>query len=360
LSELHLFIVWQNAYQHKERIIADLAKRFVLHRVTEITWSETHFSDNMSRFYGEKLPFDSYKEKHCGRGPFTLITFTDRFPNYALRETSRGTERVNVNIFDLKTVYREWTGGGHLIHATNSPAETKHDLMLLLGCTTNDYSLNVSHDGAQPGQRGAIRRDVIGSEGWASLSELFYVLNATMEYVVLRNFENLPNLLPGHDDIDLLVRSANGAAYITNAINTFPNESKRVHYRVRVAGNDVPFDFRYVGDNYMPRSMCEKILQNKIMDSRGFYRPSDKDYFWSLLYHGLVHKPSLSDDYKTRLCHLAETSDIDIAEGTLKDAAACWAILTREMERREIDFSRPDDPSVGFHLPHPTQHPCCV
>ena len=42
-------------------------------------------------------------------------------------------------MFDSKFMYREWTGGGHKIHCTNSIDETNHDLTLLLDKNAEDY-----------------------------------------------------------------------------------------------------------------------------------------------------------------------------------------------------------------------------
>ena len=54
--ELHLFILWQNALEKANAIVADMQSRFTIRRVFAVHWSEQHFSSNMSRFYGQKLP----------------------------------------------------------------------------------------------------------------------------------------------------------------------------------------------------------------------------------------------------------------------------------------------------------------
>ena len=66
-------------------------------------------------------------------------------------------------------------------------------------------------------------RDLTGTDSWDSLQELFYVMNATVDYVVLRNFECLPEAytLRGHGDIDLLVHDYDEAVRITCAKRVF-------------------------------------------------------------------------------------------------------------------------------------------
>ena len=54
-----------------------------------------------------------------------------------------------INTFDAKQTYRTWTGGGNHIHASNTPEESEHDLVLLLGKNLKDVrdSLSKKWDG---------------------------------------------------------------------------------------------------------------------------------------------------------------------------------------------------------------------
>ena len=131
-SELHLFIVWSKAIDSYDNIISDLKIKFDILDVYLVKWNKHLFSSNLSRFYGANLPNGSHKEKHCGRDEFILIIIRDPYPVYDYRVTTIGKEKVNAKVFDSKVAYRDMTGGGHKIHATNSLEETSHDLMLLL------------------------------------------------------------------------------------------------------------------------------------------------------------------------------------------------------------------------------------
>jgi len=111
MPETHLFIIWENAQLKKEEILEDIRNSFKIIKIYKIKWSEEYFSDNLSRFYGTNLPNESDKEKHCGRGPFTLIVILDENPIYEERQTSKGIKIVNINTFDKKEYYRNLTGG---------------------------------------------------------------------------------------------------------------------------------------------------------------------------------------------------------------------------------------------------------
>jgi len=73
MKEIHLLIVWSKALNKKEKILDDLCNKFDILEVINVTWTLDKFSENLSRFYGENLPKNSEKEKHCGNGIFTCI-----------------------------------------------------------------------------------------------------------------------------------------------------------------------------------------------------------------------------------------------------------------------------------------------
>ena len=60
-AEFHLFIIWENAGHELEAILEILDEDLDLLRVTQVTWSEARFSENLTRFYGENLPRGSFK-----------------------------------------------------------------------------------------------------------------------------------------------------------------------------------------------------------------------------------------------------------------------------------------------------------
>lgn len=348
-KEIHLFIIWQNAYVETHRIIDDIKKRFGFCDIYEIHWSRERFSENLSRLYGQKLPPNSSKELHCGIGPFTLIVVSDSNPNYGMRKSSSGPMSVNTNIFDAKSRYRQWTGGGHKIHATNTFEEVNHDLVLLLGLNIKDY-LHKQKDKRWNGKTTIIKKDLSGSQGWNGLGELFYVLNSTVDYVVLRNFERLPEKyrLESHGDIDLLVSDYKETLWITNSKPLF-KENYRVHNQVRIIGQDVAFDFRFFGDNYYDEPWERKILKDRVLEKNAFFRPNDEDYFYSLLYHALVHKPKIKDDYIEKLISLADRAKIEnFYPKMFSDMKALKSFLDNYLQSVGFNYTRPNDFSVYY------------
>ena len=227
--------------------------------------------------------------------------YEDPNANYGFRKTSRGEEEyVNKNSFDKKTLYREWTRGQgrrvhSRIHGSNSPEETDHDLTLLFGMSAQDF---IEKKDTIPE---CWEHDIVGSTGWDSLQQLFYILNHTCKYAVLRNFEGLPGSFHygEHEDIDILADNYENIVGISNSVPVF-NKDYRVQCLCNINGHKTQFDFRYIGDGYYDYKWEKAIIDNRIKYN-GIYVPNDNDYSYMLLYHALIHKRRIADDYTTRL-----------------------------------------------------------
>ena len=122
-NEIHIVLIWEKGLHKLDQILYDIKNSFDILEVKKVIWNNKFFSSNLTRFYGQNLPDGSFKEKHCGSGPFVSIVLRDNNPVYAKRQTSKGKALVNAAIFDKKSMYREWTGGGHKIHASNNLSE---------------------------------------------------------------------------------------------------------------------------------------------------------------------------------------------------------------------------------------------
>ncbi|MEX1052004.1 MAG: hypothetical protein WEC83_01290 [Patescibacteria group bacterium] len=345
-TEVHLFILWENARQIEEQIIADISKKFKVLKAYEVCWSQEKFSENLSRFYGTKLPTNSRKEAHVGTEPFLAVVVEDRQPIYKVHTTTKGDMAVNTNLFTSKTLHREWTGGGHRIHATNTAEEADHDLMLLFGKTGADFLSEFNQSQSPLVERW--EKDLVGSDGWANLSELFKVLNATVRYVVLRNFELMPDkfYFGKHGDIDLLVENYKDAQLIINSRPVFSHKY-RVHHEVRIGQDNVRLDLRFVGDSYYDERWEKAILAGRQLRQGAFYIPAERDYFFSLLYHALIHKTEISSDYINRLSAIAQTANLKMVVGSFRvDGARALADFLLETG---YAYTQPYDKSVYFN-----------
>ena len=343
-EEVHLFIIWENARNKQKEILEDIKSNFEIIKIYEMEWSKEKFSEDLSRFYGTNLPNGSHKEKHCGTGKFVLIIVKDKKPIYEERMTSKGTQIVNINMFDKKEEYRELTGGGHKVHATNNETETNHDLTLLLGKNIEDYLKENSKK--WNGKIEEKKQDLIGNNGWKNAKEMFYALNNCTKYAILRNYEVLPEeiYINEHNDIDLICESKEDVTYILNA-EPVHKEEYRVQYKAKVENKIAYFDLRYIGDNYYDEKMEKNILNNRVYNEKGFFTLDKENYFYSLLYHALIQKLDFSEEYRKRL--------INMNIENIKETASLEEfinILKKWMIANEYIMLKPNDESVIFNL----------
>lgn len=349
---IHILIIWSSAIDKKDFIIRDLQSQFRIMRIFNMHWDEKKFFSNYRTFYAHSLKnfnlsqfttIIKNKITHCGIGDFTLVVFEDPNPDLQERETSSGKRLVNVRVFDKKTQYRTMTGGGHKIHSSDDAWETNKDLTLLFGLCTHDF-LN-KYQGSSL-EETTINKNCEGVGGYESITQLFYVLNNTIKYCVLRNHECLPNeyTVEGHGDIDLLVEHFNYMRYLTFAKPVF-KEPYRVYHTIRIAGNDIPFDFRHIGDNYYDKPWEEKILNNRILTKNLFYTPSAEDQYYSLLYHAYIQKWEVKADYLPKLTIFAKS----INEVFCPEIESVIKQLDSFLEKNRYEYIRPTDKTVVYN-----------
>lgn len=340
MSEYHLFIVWHNGNAILNRVLEDIRSNFSVLKVIEIDWNPEDFTMCLRRFYGKNLPAGSKKEEEVGIGPFTVIVVRDDNPLYVPRRTNQNVKSVNINMFDSKEVYRHWAKS-NVVHATNSTDEFRHDFYMLFGTNPSFETIL--------GMPERYHNSIAGSHGWNSLEDLLNALNNTVRYVILRNFENYPREVQYgvHSDIDILCDNYALATQILNGVRT--NSGKgRVQNRVNVGQDYILCDIRYVGDNYYDNKWEADILSNRIFNSNGFFTPCDTDLLYTLLYHVIVQKRIISEDYCERIKKLSSrilNEPIDIM-----DEGKSIEQLNEYLRKNNYHYIEPKDSSVGYNF----------
>jgi len=295
-KEIHLFILWEKAREFEEEILKDIQNNFKIIQTFSITWSPYNVSKNFTRFYGQKLPKNSHKELHCGKGEFKLIVIEDENPIYSYRKTSSGTRYVNINMFDSKMRYRKLTGGGHKIHGTDNTKETKHDLVLLTGYSINDFLKKITKNKGNI----KLKRDLVGTNGWKSFDELFYTLNECSEYIVLRNYQNIniEYISCNKGDVDLLVKDRKEICYILGDINAVEKENK--HLEIDVDKNIILFEVYEKGKNLFYKKFEDDLIKYK-KKTNFIYHPNQEMNLFALIYHALLLNKEFSEKHRKRI-----------------------------------------------------------
>lgn len=171
---IHIFVIWSEARHEEHRILQDLAARFTLLDLVEVVWSPGDtFAANLSRMYGDDLPPNSAKELHSGTAPFLAVLVEDRRPRYRPRRTNKGVRILNASVFDARRQYRQWTGGGYRVHASDCVAETRRNVALLFGEQLETFR---GRHVTFPTTPRVLRADLAGTNGWTSMTQLLTVL----------------------------------------------------------------------------------------------------------------------------------------------------------------------------------------
>lgn len=184
---------------------------------------------------------------------------------------------------------------------------------------------------------------------FTDLKAVLDALNAGISYVILRNWQALPEEVDigGHGDLDMLVEDLKKAEQVLSAIKHFPGVY-RVHYRVPVGDSSIRADLRYVGDRYYHPKWEADILQRRIVNPKGFYTPSDEDHFYSLLYHGACHKSWQwpRPDYVKVLAELGPKIGIDVTTKSFSHSPTVGNLLKGYMKKHGYGFVDPIDRTV--------------
>lgn len=301
---LHTLIIWPNAMNKEQFILDDVRKSFKIKRLFHLNWTQQEFLKNLYVFYASmdaaKMDTIAYKNmitnkvKTNGTGRFTVLVVEDPKPKIEHTKTIGGECDANTNIYAKKTYYRSLTKPGYKIHSSNNTAETDRDLLSLFNLTVDEFKKKYPGYDETPIEYTEKSRGAKG--GFDTIYDFFKTLNNNIRYCVLRGFEELPEKYPvDGGDIDLLVEDKRFFKYLTDGRKVYP-EVYRVQYEVNIAGRPVKIDVRNVGDNYYCKKWEEDILTRRLKID-GIYVPCNDDYKYSLLYHCLLQKKSISPKY---------------------------------------------------------------
>lgn len=125
-----------------------------------------------------------------------------------------------------------------------------------------------------------------------NLAQFFsYMNDIDFNYVVLRNWDNLPYSveLGEHTDLDLLVYDLN------HWLEIFPQakreyDAPRVRFKLPIDNSYIFCDIRMPGDGYYPLDFSLAILDSKEFNDKGFYTPNPMHFRLALAYHAVHHK----------------------------------------------------------------------
>ena len=184
---------------------------------------------------------------------------------------------------------------------------------------------------------------------WINFREFIEVANNNCNWLVLRNFEYLPDDFFGNDkDVDVLCEDLEGFVKIMK-LKKIPFSTS--NYETVIDGKVVPFDIRFLGDGYYDKLWQYKMLTNKIYTNRFVPRMNDKDYFYGLIYHSKIQKYEVKELYKKRLFELAKSLKINSYQlNSIGDDKYLANLLSAFMNSNSYNYTSTVDISVPKNL----------
>lgn len=335
-EEYIVWIIWSEARKFETEIINEITKKFEIVKKYYVTWPKERFGVNLSAFYGDQFWDEPFQVFTRGTGEFLMLVCRDMHPCYESRMTGRGIKNVNVNSFELKQKIRGGIIKNMAVHAANDTAETKRALALILGRSLKDLLA----DGAFDGTDESIEKDVEGVDGWENLEHLFYILNESCEYVVLRGFDDLPgrHRMDVQGDVDLLVSDLQAFLVFLNPYYEIKKNAFRFMNYIDLKDQNILIHPKFIGDNYYSYEFEREIMHSRKRNDAGIYIPSEEMLFWSLLYHGIFHKRNVKK-YDSLLFGLAQKMQIDYRsdEGHLQYLLADWLAKKGYYVKKHLD-----------------------
>ena len=164
-NNINVFVLWANGRHKETEILSVIQERFEILQTYEIIWNSKYFTQNLSRFYGKKLPCAYRKKKLCGTGSFLVICINDPLPQIY--------DNKNLNLTSVKHHCRQILGGNYL-HASDYKTEAEENLLLLTGLSPTELPQTPHPQALTPI---ILHQDLVGTPTWESEEQLLDFIN---------------------------------------------------------------------------------------------------------------------------------------------------------------------------------------
>ncbi|XAG07682.1 hypothetical protein NM432_12215 [Vibrio metschnikovii] len=144
---------------------------------------------------------------------------------------------------------------------------------------------------------------------WETFREFISYANKHCDWLILRNFEYLPDDFFGNDkDVDILCLDLE---HFVSTMGLVKRSWGVGAYKGIIQEKEVDFDIRFLGDGYYDKLWQSRMLKNKQFTVSDVPRMSIEDYFYSLIWHAKLQKTLVKDIYVTRLHELAREINLN-------------------------------------------------
>ncbi len=337
-TEPHILILWKpEDYQFIKKVVESKFK--IIKTFEVVSLLKNVGDDGRKQIMDALYRYDGSTPGEKGKQPFHVIIIEDKNPVYAIRDATRKTKPVNLNMYDLKHELRKGRSG--YLHATDNLEEVHDNLEVLAHIMADDSIYDIWRNWRPK---------------FDGMKEFFKKINSNrnLNYVIMRNFDHYPEsvTVDEHTDIDILVDDYFLFKSLVGGKNrkkpAYEDGGHKVANLVQFSDKEVTVDTRFVGDNYYCTEWQNCILENKKM-YKGFYIMDEENHFYSLLYHALVHKSSISNTYIKSFLVMGKNLGLDVHKDNVTNRKYLRTILDDFMNDKEYKYVRANDRGVLFN-----------
>lgn len=344
-TSLGLFVIWPIGRSNAGPIVDDLAHRFEVLDLIEVTWSDPLVRRNYQRFYSDLDVAGVYHELNKGRGPFLVVIVRDESPVVEARQTTRGVRPVSANFVDAKNRYRDELGNMG-VHCGENEWESTRDLAVLLGLPPSNLSAAEPMDRLESVR--SIHRDPTGTDGWSSVTEMLTFLNPIVPYVAIGGPD------PTDGPIQLMTSEPHTLHTIIDGrpVDGHPRPVGG-RFLVTIAGRSVPLDIRPVTSGFIDEGWARAVLDDRRPDEDGILRAPPEDDLAIRAYLAVTRRRRLSAADLRTVRTLVNTdrreTGPDLGLDPELDRRAATDIVSRYLDRHGYRFVQPLDPTIIVH-----------
>ena len=338
-EEIHTIIAWDGNkdYEETKKYCENLPLNFeiLFEKKIELT------KDDEKRLAYSVDYCDGSRVKD---GCLYLTIIKDKNPCYLYKQATSCKQVLNKNMKLLKEDMRLKIGGSINSYFTIHTSYNTEETLLVL------KPLNLDHFVKRP--------------TFKNFKELFDFLNSNplLKYVVQRSFHEIEEPLnyfkAGHD-IDILVndyyyfKALTGARSVNKKRMRENDNGQIIQSTINIENTEVPFDIRFVGDDYVDSNWEKDMLDRKIVHNLKndvqIYIPNTQDELYSIIYHIIIQK---SNPTKSKHIHrvqelikLSGETEIDF-----NNIPHVKSRLDKFLKNNKYTYKKPYDKGVGFFM----------
>jgi len=339
-SEIHTIIAWDAKKYASSTIdyLKTLPEHIEVLYKNEITLTKEEELELAESVY-------TTKNSRVKNSSIYLVIIKDTNPIYSYEKATSCWQVLNKNMKIIKEDMRLKIGGSitnyHSIHTSYNQEEA---LLVLKPLKYDDYVKRITFE---------------------NFKDFFDHLNkhTKLKYLIQRSFheiENPPEFFENNKDVDILVndyyyfKALTGARSVNKKNMRENDNGYHIQSKINIGGVEIPFDIRFVGDDYVDsnweKDMLNRIIKHTLKNNIVINIPNNSDELYSLIYNIIIQKPNPEKSkHIPRVQQLLKNTGInDILD--FNNIESIREFLNKFMNENEYKYKKPLDIRVGFFI----------